>query len=174
MPQRFSFSRLLGLHHDTEKDTCQVLGMITRKPLPPSTPSLPNLLKHANTYAPLLSHSSKSKHQIISTRGRNWNWEIGALVLSNSALTALLVLLAYADGRALAEWNSNVSLNALISILGAISRTSLGFAISSCLGQAKWNWFKRRTDNVIAFDRFDDASRGPWGSLWLIFWLRAR
>ncbi|KAI1487660.1 hypothetical protein F5X96DRAFT_686643 [Biscogniauxia mediterranea] len=71
------------------------------------------------------------------------------------------------------RWNFFLSVNAVISTLAAISRTSLAFSISSCLGQAKWNWFKRRPGNLIGFDRFDDASRGPWGSFWLIVWLRA-
>ncbi|KAI1502035.1 hypothetical protein F5X99DRAFT_427659 [Biscogniauxia marginata] len=66
-----------------------------------------------------------------------------------------------------------LSANAVVSTLAAISRTTLAFSISSCLGQVKWNWFKKQSDNLIGFDRFDDASRGPWGSLWLIIWLRA-
>ncbi|KAI1416841.1 hypothetical protein F5Y13DRAFT_204215 [Hypoxylon sp. FL1857] len=144
---------------------------LSRKPLPPTASSPPTLLSQHSAEAPLLS-SSRSKHQIISTRGSNWNWEVGALVLSFTALITLLVILIYVDGRPLDQWKSTLSLNTLVSGLGAVSRTSLGFAISSCLGQVKWNWFKKRPDNLIAFDRFDDASRGPWGSLWLIIWLR--
>ncbi|KAI1134397.1 hypothetical protein F5Y05DRAFT_235155 [Hypoxylon sp. FL0543] len=144
-----------------------------RKPLPPTASPSPMVLTHAGAEAPLLSSSSRSKHQVISTRGSSWNWEVGALVLSFTALTALLTILVYVDGRPLDQWNSALSLNTLVSGLGAVSRTSLGFVISSCLGQVKWNWFKKKPDNLIAFDRFDDASRGPWGSLWLIIWLRA-
>ncbi|KAI0830977.1 hypothetical protein F5Y06DRAFT_203004 [Hypoxylon sp. FL0890] len=144
-----------------------------RKPLPPTASPPPILLAQAGAEAPLLSPSSRAKHQIISTRGSNWNCEVGALVLSFSALATLVAILVYVDGRPLGKWNSALPLNALVSGLGAVSRTSLGFVISSCLGQVKWNWFKKRPDNLIAFDRFDDASRGPWGSLWLIIWLRA-
>ncbi|KAI1379459.1 hypothetical protein F4677DRAFT_464761 [Hypoxylon crocopeplum] len=98
--------------------------------------------------------------------------ESRALALCFSALTTLVVLLIYVDGRPLEQWNGSISLNAVVSSLGAVSRTSLAFAISSCLGQVKWNWFRKRPDNLVVFDRFDDASRGPWGSLWLIIWIR--
>ncbi|OTB12650.1 hypothetical protein K445DRAFT_320793 [Daldinia sp. EC12] len=130
--------------------------------------------EYAGAEEPFLLTPSKSKPQIISTRGHNWNLEIGALVVSFAALAALIALLIYVNGRPLSDWKGSVSVNVVISGLGAVSRTSLGFAISSCLGQAKWNWFKRRPDNLVAFDRFDEASRGPWGSLWLIIWLRIR
>lgn len=113
-----------------------------------------------------------SKNYVVSKRGSNWAWEIAALDLSVCAVSALVALLVYVDDTPLDHWNFFISLNALISILAAISRASLGFTISSCLAQAKWNWFRKRSDSLIGFDRFDDASRGPWGSLWLIIWLR--
>ncbi|KAI0387902.1 hypothetical protein F5Y04DRAFT_274755 [Hypomontagnella monticulosa] len=143
-------------------------SMTIRKPLP-STASVPCLPKY-DEFRQEPPTPNKTKDKIISTRGSSWNWEIGALFLSLSSLVALIVLLVCNDGHP--QWNGFLSLNTLISTLGTISRTSLGFAISSCLGQAKWNWFKRRPDNIIIFDRFDDASRGPWGSLWLIIGLK--
>ncbi|OTA93759.1 hypothetical protein M434DRAFT_72607 [Hypoxylon sp. CO27-5] len=158
-------------HHTRERSASSF--SLIRKPLPPTASPPPVPLPQSGAEAPLLSTSSRPKHQVISTRGSNWNWELGALVLSFSALATLVAILIYIDSRPLDQWNSTLSLNTLVSGLGAVSRTSLGFVISSCLGQVKWNWFKKRPDNLIAFDRFDDASRGPWGSLWLIIWLRA-
>ncbi|KAI1470290.1 uncharacterized protein F4812DRAFT_449874 [Daldinia caldariorum] len=149
---------------------------ISSKPISRAPSEHYTQFEYAGTGAedPLFLTQSTSKPQIISTRGHNWNLEIGALVISFGALAALIALLIYVDGRPLSDWKGSVSVNVIISGLGAVSRTSLGFAISSCLGQAKWNWFKRRPDNLVAFDRFDEASRGPWGSLWLIIWLRIR
>ncbi|KAI0456526.1 hypothetical protein F5B21DRAFT_154805 [Xylaria acuta] len=110
---------------------------------------------------------------IGSTRGSGWAWEYAALAVSASAVTAQIILLAYIDTLRLSHWRSPISPTTVVSILAAISRASLGFAISSCLGQAKWNWLRTRSDSLLAFDRFDDASRGPWGSFWLIIWVRA-
>ncbi|KAI1739194.1 hypothetical protein F4680DRAFT_459399 [Xylaria scruposa] len=108
-----------------------------------------------------------------STRGSRWTWEYVSLALSASAVAALVVLLTFIDQLPLPHWKLPLSPNATVSILAAISRAALGFAISSCLGQAKWNWFMKRPDSLVVFERFDDASRGPWGSFWLIVWLRA-
>ncbi|KAH8156287.1 hypothetical protein CIB48_g11962 [Xylaria polymorpha] len=117
--------------------------------------------------------SPQPKLRTGSTRGSGWAWEYAALALSAIAVTALVILLAYIDNLRLSHWTLSISSTTAISILAAIARASLGFAISSCLGQAKWNWFRKRSDTVLAFDRFDDASRGPWGSFWLIVWVRA-
>ncbi|KAI1760989.1 hypothetical protein GGR53DRAFT_525466 [Hypoxylon sp. FL1150] len=143
-----------------------------RKPVASTASFLPTITA-TGADAPLLTSTPQSRRRIISKRGGNWNWEFFALSVSFSSMATMVALLAYVDGRPPPQWNGFLSLNALISSLGAISRTSMGFAISSCLAQAKWNWFKRRTDTLIAFDRFDEASRGPWGSLWLVIWLRA-
>ncbi|KAI8629548.1 hypothetical protein F5Y19DRAFT_484909 [Xylariaceae sp. FL1651] len=125
----------------------------------------------SNTVA--LSASQHSLSHIASTRGSSWTWEYISMALSASAIIALVALLARIDDLRLSHWKAPIPLNAIVSILAAISRASLGFAISSCLAQAKWNWFRKRSDSLIAFDRFDEASRGPWGSFWLIIWVRA-
>ncbi|KAH9900183.1 hypothetical protein F4778DRAFT_740561 [Xylariomycetidae sp. FL2044] len=115
-----------------------------------------------------VSSWERTKHYVASQRGNSWGWEIAALLLSTGSLAALVGVLIYADGLPLARWNFFMSLNALISTLGAVSRVSLGFAISSCIAQAKWNWFKKKPDNLLVFERIEEASRGPWGSFWLL------
>ncbi|KAI2607483.1 uncharacterized protein GGS25DRAFT_523003 [Hypoxylon fragiforme] len=127
---------------------------------PPPPPPPPSNGKHLNVN--------------ISKRGNAWDWEVGAIAISFIALLALVVLLIYADGRPLREWSGTLSLNTVVSALGSVSRTSLGFAVSSCLAQDKWNYFRRRPGNLATFDSFDEASRGPWGCFWLIIKLRAR
>jgi hypothetical protein len=46
--------------------------------------------------------------------------------------------------------------------------------MSACVGQQKWSWLRRRSDSIRAFQRFDEASRGPWGGTRLFIWLRFR
>lgn len=114
----------------------------------------------------------KNKPQLVAPH--MWLFEICALLVSLCAMDLLVVLLAHANGRPLNEWRFFVSFNAIISILAAIARAPVGFAIASCLGQAKWNWYKKRPDSLLAFEKFEDASRGPVGSLWLLLWLHVR
>ncbi|KAF6841144.1 hypothetical protein CPLU01_00705 [Colletotrichum plurivorum] len=83
-----------------------------------------------------------------------------------------MILLPMYDNQALTSWTLPVSFNAIVSTLGAISRASLAFAISACISQGKWNWYRKTQDNVVVFDRFEEASRGPWGSLRLLWWTK--
>jgi hypothetical protein len=108
------------------------------------------------------------------SRFYSWLLEIGALVLSIGSTIATIAVLASQNGKPLSDWRFVTSLNTVISTLGALSRTFLAFTLSACIGQQKWNWFRCRQDELIGFERFDSASRGPWGSVGLILWLKAK
>lgn len=106
--------------------------------------------------------------------GYGWKLDIAALILSCCALIALIALLIYGNNRPLEQWELFFSINTVVSILGTITRAPLAFCIGSCLAQAKWIWFSQRTDSLRAFERFEDASRGPMGSFKLVYWLYYR
>ncbi|KAF4836421.1 hypothetical protein CGCTS75_v001701 [Colletotrichum tropicale] len=116
----------------------------------------------------------RRSREILPSGQYHWTLEIGAIVVSISSLVAILVLLPIFENQPLASWSLPVSLNAIVSVLGATSRASLAFAISACISQGKWNWFRQRNDSVMVFDRFEEASRGPWGSLRLLWWTKFR
>ena len=111
---------------------------------------------------------------ILNLRGHTWTVEIIALVVSVGAFGAICVILPMYDGRPLDTWSFVLSLNTIVSILGATSRVGMGFALSAALGQEKWNWYRKRDDKLVVFDRFDEATRGPWGSLKLLWHLKFR
>ncbi|KAK6865997.1 hypothetical protein PG995_002525 [Apiospora arundinis] len=104
----------------------------------------------------------------------SWLMEIFMMVLCLAAVSTSTVLLFYADGRPLTDYNFFISFNTLISILAAVARATLAFVVGSCLGQWKWNWFSKRSDTPIVFGSFEDASKGPLGSFWLLCHLRVR
>jgi hypothetical protein len=103
-----------------------------------------------------------------------WTLEIVASITGLAAMTVAIILLVRADGRPLSEFAFAISFNTIISILGAVARATMVFAICSCLAQAKWNWFKMKPGSLDGFEKFDEASRGPWGGFWLVIWLRFR
>ncbi|KAI1667265.1 DUF3176 domain containing protein [Pyrenophora tritici-repentis] len=84
------------------------------------------------------------------------------------------VILFRQNNEPIAAWKFPLTLNTVVATLGTISRSTLAFAMSACIGQQKWSWFRKRSDTVGAFERFDEASRGPWGGTRLFFWLRLR
>lgn len=104
----------------------------------------------------------------------SWIWEISAAFLSVGAMLSAIAVLARENKQPLAAWAFPTSLNTVVATLGTISRTTLAFAVSACIGQQKWNRVRHRSDSLLAFTIYDEASRGPWGSTRLVFLLRMR
>lgn len=98
----------------------------------------------------------------------SWFYECAALAFSVGCLVALGVMLTIYDGKETPQLPYNITLNALISVLSTAAKSSLLFAVAGTLGQVKWAWF---TENRQLSDMqtFDDATRGPWGALFLLF-----
>ncbi|KXH39362.1 hypothetical protein CNYM01_06452 [Colletotrichum nymphaeae SA-01] len=122
----------------------------------------------------LTSDRTKSRNSKGSSSGCGWILEICALVLSITTLVTVAALLLAYDGKPLSTWSFFLTFNTIISILGTISRATLAFAIGACLSQEKWNWFRRKDDYVISYDRFEEAGRGPLGSVRLLWRIKHR
>jgi uncharacterized protein DUF3176 len=120
------------------------------------------------------SDSSSGHGQPRQSRRTMWWLEFAALGLSWSAFASLIIVLAVYNGRPVNEWRFVISPNAVVSIMGAIVRSSLAFAMSSCIGQGKWNWFRKHEGRLSAFGKFEDATRGPWGAVRLLWWSQFR
>ena len=90
------------------------------------------------------------------------SWFIGAL-----SVAALVIILHHYDGQPMPHWD--FGLNALISLLAGITRSSLLVPTYGALGQLKWNWFRANPKLMVDFEIFDSASRGPLGSIFLLF-----
>lgn len=135
--------------------------------------STPNMLPAHGSPVPCGGDSAKwsaqSRRTIFS-----WSLEILAVFVSTLSMISIVIVLARVNRKPITAWTFIFPLNAVVAILGTVSRTTLAFALSACIGQQKWNWLRRRPDSVVAFGRFDEASRGPWGGTRLFFWLRFR
>lgn len=113
--------------------------------------------------------SAKGRRAIFSS----WWWgEIVAVAVSIAAMIAMLVVLAQSNGRALAWWTFFFQPNTVVSILAMVSKASMMLVVSACLSQLKWRHFQGRPRPLHHLQVFDDASRGPWGSLIFVGSLR--
>ena len=136
-------------------------GSNIRPPRP--APLSPHLVRIATDAPPKQAHVTlKSRYQRIFTNW--WLWEILAVLLSLGTFSALVIVLIIYDGRAVSALPKRISINAIVSILGTISRTSLMFSITATLCQFKWLLFSGRTRRLKDLQLYDDASRGPLGS----------
>lgn len=122
-------------------------------------------------------HNPNSETSLRASVGRAETWciaEILCLLLAVGCLVGIAVVLHIHNGQPLSSWTFYLSLNTLVSTLGTVARTSMLFATSAALGQGKWTWFRKKTSSFATFNLLDDASRGPLGSLKLLFYLRGR
>ncbi|KAI7776816.1 hypothetical protein LA080_004410 [Diaporthe eres] len=97
-----------------------------------------------------------------------WFPETSGIFASTSLLIALVVILAAYDGKAVFEWKG-VTLNAVLSVISTASKASLLYSISELISQWKWIVFTSTRRPLIDFETNDAASRGPWGSLELMW-----
>jgi hypothetical protein len=102
---------------------------------------------------------------------RAWQWEIAASAFSLACFAAVVITLAmYHDQQFLFD----ISLNTVIAFISTLSRTALLVPVASCISQLKWIYLIRSPHTLREVQVFDNASRGPWGSLELIWKLHYR
>lgn len=104
-----------------------------------------------------------------------WILEIASLVASIVALAVVVLILKIHDGKTLASWTFYFSLNTVVAFLGGtVAKSVMIFSVSACLGQGKFSWFSKRRGQLALFKTMDEASRGPYGSIQLLFCFRGR
>ncbi|KAL4895068.1 hypothetical protein BDV59DRAFT_211901 [Aspergillus ambiguus] len=112
--------------------------------------------------APFRNGFSKWNSLILDT----WMWEIVSMTLSTLWFLAMVIVLRYYDQKELPSFPQGLTLNTIISILATSSKSALLCTIGTSVGQLKWLWFSGgRERPLYDLQSFDDASRGPWGSM---------
>ena len=114
-----------------------------------------------------MARQQSQTEEKISSR-RLWILEILALIGTVLSLAVLVALLIAYDRKPIFDWNG-VTLNAVVSVLSTISKTALLLAVAESTSQWKWILFSQQRRPLIDFENIDMASRGPWGSLTLLW-----
>jgi hypothetical protein len=106
----------------------------------------------------------------ISQLWNSWLWafEAVALILSALQLMGMVGVLAYFDGR-VAQTSAVITPNTIVSVLSTGSKALLLSAATGCIGQSNWVLFADQTRRLLDFEMVADASRGPLGSIRLLF-----
>ncbi|OAK99218.1 hypothetical protein IQ06DRAFT_378133 [Phaeosphaeriaceae sp. SRC1lsM3a] len=98
-------------------------------------------------------------------------WACIGSVASFMAMTGLLCAF---DGKAQPEWPYGATLNSAVSWLSTITKGFLLVPWASCISQSIWISYMSKPQGLERLRIYDEASRGPWGSLELIWTLKAR
>lgn len=99
----------------------------------------------------------------------DWLWEWVAVIFSVLCMTAIAIIALNIDGIRLSQWHLDLQPSTVISILTTACQSSLVFSLAEIIGFSKWFYFKTRSRCLIELDVFDAASRGPLGSLNLLW-----
>jgi hypothetical protein len=99
-----------------------------------------------------------------------WYWELGSAIISCVCLALMFGVLAYMNGKSYSDWGYRVALNAVVSILVTLGKSSMLVSVAACLDQLKWTHYDRGVrQRQYQFQIFDEASRGPYGALRLLW-----
>jgi hypothetical protein len=105
---------------------------------------------------------------------RGWSIEYISCLISVAAYVSIVVVLNRYDQKAMPSWPMGITLNTLLAFLTAVSQTCFVQPVVQGLSQMKWNWFAGKDRPLVDFESFDNASRGAWGSILLVFSTRGR
>ncbi|KAI0608297.1 DUF3176 domain-containing protein [Pyrenophora tritici-repentis] len=150
------------------------LGIINGPPKPPSIEISAPMDEEAGEPPNIAERIEKRLYQysISGNIIKRWLLEILSWAFSALCMAAVIgVLISYKDDP-LSNWSladkTGLTLNAYISILSKMAGAALILPVSEALGQLKWSWFQQNSKQMWDFEIFDNASRGPWGSLLLL------
>ncbi|OHW92373.1 DUF3176 domain-containing protein [Colletotrichum incanum] len=118
-----------------------------------------------------MSEKSQIKSENFSSSG-SWTFEIVSLCVTTLAAGAIIGVLAAYDGKPLASWHFQITINAVIALLATVATATMAVVLSSGISQLKWLHFKMRREPLSDMEVFDDASRGTWGALMMLIKLR--
>ena len=67
-----------------------------------------------------------------------------------------------------------VQINSVVSICSTIGRLAIMAVVGASISQSKWLWYKLQSRPLQDIQMFDAATRGPWGSVALLFSVNVR
>lgn len=119
------------------------------------------------------SLEEQSKQEWLQS-ATSWAPELVWCLLSVALLMGLVMVLSSFDDKPLPKLPLGLTLNTIVAILATTSRAVTVFLVGRGISQLKWNQFVGGHKPLINLQVFDDASRGPWGSLQMVFRTRAK
>lgn len=93
----------------------------------------------------------------------DWTFFVRMLLSSDSSILETLVQHSNCN-----TLTCQISLNATIAALITAAESLALLAVSACIGQWKWIYYRSKTRKLKDFDTIEDASRGPYGSVVLL------
>ncbi|KAI4698435.1 hypothetical protein J4E81_005658 [Alternaria sp. BMP 2799] len=156
------------------------LGILNGPPKPPSIEISPPINEKSDPEANIAQRIEETLWRYSASGNilKRWLLEVLSWLFSAICMAAVIGVLARLKDEPLTKWvlaeKTGLTLNAYISILSKMAGAALILPVSEALGQLKWSWFLEHSKQMWDFEIFDNASRGPWGSLLLLIRTKGR
>jgi hypothetical protein len=98
-----------------------------------------------------------------------WKWELSTWVLGTIGYAAIIILMIMFNDKLQKDWHSDVQITAFVAALAQVSQSALLVPTASSIAQLKWKWISAVQRPAMDIQRFDLASRGPDGSMRLLW-----
>ena len=120
-------------------------------------------IERANTSRP--SKPLPSLLQLVNI----WRWEFSTWMLGTIGYAAIIILMITFNDKLQKDWRSDVQITAFVAALAQVSQSALLVPTASSIAQLKWKWISAVQRPAMDIQRFDLASRGPDGSMRLLW-----
>ena len=150
------------------------LGIMNGPPKPPSIQISPPVSEKTDPSANIAQRIEETlwRYSASGNVVKRWLLELLSWLFSAVCMAAIIGVLIGLQDKSLSKWvlaeKTGLTLNTYISILSKMAGAALILPVSEALGQLKWSWFLEHSKQMWDFEIFDNASRGPWGSLLLL------
>ena len=141
-------------------------NVIPRKPLPSPNSAYVSIPQHENLSTRRTQKKKKRRCRDCVPKIA-WAPELASVMLALAMLAAIVILLTTRQDKPLPSWPSVLGINSLVAIFSSVFKVALLYPITEGISELKWIWFAF-SQPVSDFDRFDSASRGPWGAFKLL------
>lgn len=141
---------------------------------------------HTNTDTETLLHSNGHRHRHYHSEPSShprphwlkwmyrWGQEAGTGIIAIAAFFGMMSMLLSFNGKGQPDWPYGITLNTAASLFSAIMKGMLLTTASACISQSVWVHYATKAGRLDLLATFDSASRGPWGSMQLLWALKAK
>ncbi|KAL8877924.1 MAG: hypothetical protein Q9198_004160 [Flavoplaca austrocitrina] len=141
-------------------------------------PSQPYDPASGNHLLPSEFHQHKAYHEGFF---REWALEWTAWLVAAISLVALVTLFGLYSEKPLRQWKADITPGTAVAILSQVGQTFILAPVVACICQSMWLWLDKESRaphqansdrsqaSLIMMQRYDDGSRGPLSSLFLLW-----
>ena len=121
---------------------------------------------------PMVSHEPhKADNQSHPSTFSQYAWGLEILSASASLVlfVGMVVIFCTMQEQPVSRWPFSISVNAAIAVLSTACTAAMMHNVSAFIGQLKWLYLKAGPRQLDRVQTFDEASRGPYGSILFLF-----